>query len=249
VCYTFAVSRSLFFFLSLTFASACAAKKDDPPKVESSITACVPNQTLVCLCGLDEGTQRCTDDGQLTPCDCPKPKTTPAEPAPPPPPPATCGNGTLDPGEACDDGNTKSGDGCSATCMPDGAPASAQTCPGQPVAVWKGSPVELAASTATYKDESFATCDDAYGPDRIFAITPKDTGILQMDLTFENGFYAVVSVRDTCNETSSEKLCVQALGEPVSRVVPVTKDVPVYLFVDGSLATDKGAFSASLKLL
>ena len=33
-----------------------------------------------------------------------------------PPPPADCGNGTLDPGEACDDGNTASGDGCDAQC-------------------------------------------------------------------------------------------------------------------------------------
>jgi len=28
-----------------------------------------------------------------------------------------CGNGTIDPGEQCDDGNNTSGDGCSATCM------------------------------------------------------------------------------------------------------------------------------------
>ncbi len=30
--------------------------------------------------------------------------------------PGTCGNGILDPGEECDDGNTVSGDGCDATC-------------------------------------------------------------------------------------------------------------------------------------
>jgi len=30
---------------------------------------------------------------------------------------AVCGNGTLEPGEQCDDGNTTSGDGCSATCQ------------------------------------------------------------------------------------------------------------------------------------
>jgi MYXO-CTERM domain-containing protein len=30
---------------------------------------------------------------------------------------ATCGNGTLDQGETCDDGNTTDGDGCSATCQ------------------------------------------------------------------------------------------------------------------------------------
>jgi cysteine-rich repeat protein len=35
---------------------------------------------------------------------------------PPPPPPPCCGDGHLDEGEECDDGNTADGDGCSATC-------------------------------------------------------------------------------------------------------------------------------------
>jgi cysteine-rich repeat protein len=35
---------------------------------------------------------------------------------PPPPPPPSCGNGKLEQGEQCDDGNTVSGDGCSSTC-------------------------------------------------------------------------------------------------------------------------------------
>jgi cysteine-rich repeat protein len=30
---------------------------------------------------------------------------------------ARCGNGVLEAGEECDDGNTDSGDGCSATCQ------------------------------------------------------------------------------------------------------------------------------------
>jgi cysteine-rich repeat protein len=33
-----------------------------------------------------------------------------------PPPAPVCGNGALEEGEACDDGNTHAGDGCSATC-------------------------------------------------------------------------------------------------------------------------------------
>ncbi len=31
--------------------------------------------------------------------------------------PTKCGNGVIDPGETCDDGNTTSGDGCSSTCQ------------------------------------------------------------------------------------------------------------------------------------
>jgi len=40
----------------------------------------------------------------------------------------TCGNGVLDPGEQCDDGNTVSGDGCSAVCEREGACCTAQNC-------------------------------------------------------------------------------------------------------------------------
>ena len=34
----------------------------------------------------------------------------------PPPPAAQCGNGTIETGEGCDDGNTSGGDGCSSVC-------------------------------------------------------------------------------------------------------------------------------------
>lgn len=36
---------------------------------------------------------------------------------PPPPPPVNCGNGAIDAGEQCDDGNTANGDGCSSSCQ------------------------------------------------------------------------------------------------------------------------------------
>ena len=42
-----------------------------------------------------------------------------------------CGNGILDPGEQCDDGNTNNGDGCSATCQIETGwqcPAPGQVC-------------------------------------------------------------------------------------------------------------------------
>jgi cysteine-rich repeat protein len=39
------------------------------------------------------------------------------------PVPTTCGNGIVDAGEACDDGNRVSGDGCSATCAIEPPPA------------------------------------------------------------------------------------------------------------------------------
>jgi cysteine-rich repeat protein len=44
--------------------------------------------------------------------------------ATPPPPPPCCGNGVLETGEACDDGNTTDGDGCSAACAIEPPPPS-----------------------------------------------------------------------------------------------------------------------------
>src|SRR6185369_2155614 len=52
---------------------------------------------------------------------------------------AACGNGQLDPGEACDDGNTTGGDCCTATCervpagtgcASDGNPCTLDQCDG-----------------------------------------------------------------------------------------------------------------------
>jgi cysteine-rich repeat protein len=39
-----------------------------------------------------------------------------------PPSPPVCGNGVIETGEQCDDGNTVSGDGCSSTCQIEGEP-------------------------------------------------------------------------------------------------------------------------------
>jgi cysteine-rich repeat protein len=46
----------------------------------------------------------------------PPPRDAPPPDAPPPPPPGVCGNGMLNLGEECDDGNTRDNDGCSAKC-------------------------------------------------------------------------------------------------------------------------------------
>lgn len=222
----------------------------------------MPNQTLVCLCGLDEGTQTCTEESRLTPCNCPDKKDPPGglEPVPTPAPTPTptptptpggpqCGNGKLEAGEACDDGNTASGDGCSSSCTPDGKPTAAQTCPGEPVAVWKGTPLALAGTTAGYTDLHGASCFDALGPDRIYAITPQADGVLSFDASFDQGFDAVVSVRTDCAANSSELLCQDTLSSPFKNVVTVSKGKTVYLFVDGDTEVAAGAFAVRLELL
>jgi hypothetical protein len=49
---------------------ACAAADVEGEPLARATGSCVARQTLRCLCGLDEGTQVCNDDGTLSACSC-----------------------------------------------------------------------------------------------------------------------------------------------------------------------------------
>ena len=69
-----------------------------------------PGDGCDAVCLLEDG-EPCTDDGQCGSMACDSVGSNTCEPA------GSCGNGTLDVGEACDDGNTTGGDGCSGSCL------------------------------------------------------------------------------------------------------------------------------------
>jgi cysteine-rich repeat protein len=242
---------------ALLLLVACSAAESSPaPSVSTPLAQCVPNQTLRCLCGLDDGVQTCNEDGTLAPCECSGSKTPPddKEPSPTPTPsPADagtrCGNGWVEAGEACDDGNTKDGDGCSASCVPDGAPKSGATCPGQAAHLWKGSSFTLAGTTDTYAHVTNATCWNAIGPERVYALTPHESGVLTIRGSFAPKFDAVVSVRTDCAASPTELMCEDTLSKPFERVLQVEKGQTIHLFVDGDDASAKGAFAIDLELL
>jgi cysteine-rich repeat protein len=84
-------------------AAATDAVPDAPVAPDAAATDAVPDATVALLPdarpdreGVHDGPVVVPDAGQ-----------------------ATCGNGKLGPGEQCDDGNTRSGDGCSPTCQLD----------------------------------------------------------------------------------------------------------------------------------
>lgn len=70
---------------------ACATEADRSDKNRSAVRECVPNQTVVCTCGIEKGSQTCSDDRELSPCDCSeegKANASKADPAPLRPTPA-----------------------------------------------------------------------------------------------------------------------------------------------------------------
>ena len=98
---------------------------DDVDQCDDTPSGAVVDDSGCAASQLDADRDGVTDD--LDDCDDTPPRTavgangcppnTPPPPPPPPPPPVTCGNGAIDAGEQCDDGNTTAGDGCSATCQ------------------------------------------------------------------------------------------------------------------------------------
>jgi cysteine-rich repeat protein len=242
--------------VALVFVAACRGPADDSqPASGDSLRTCVPHQSLVCLCaGIDEGVQTCTEEGVLTPCVCEpkKPVVTPVPTStqgPIPRPGPACGDATVDPGEACDDGNTKSGDGCSSKCQPDGAPASGEACPGQPVRLWKGSTVILNGTTDGFTDDVEASCWASTGADRIFAIRPTAAGLMAVDVVLGAAFNAVVELRkDACNAPTSQLLCEDTLSRPFKRLIEVQPTSTYYLIVDGDSEPTRGGFTIRLEL-
>ncbi len=85
-------------------------------KLDVYTTASGVSATEAC----DDGNSR-AGDGCSADCRTVEPEyTCPTANAPciyAPPPAVACGNGVIDAGETCDDGNTLGGDGCSATCQ------------------------------------------------------------------------------------------------------------------------------------
>lgn len=91
---------------------------------------------------------------------------------------AMCGNGILDAGEACDDGNAVAGDGCSASCRTEAAAAqgnmavvAAEAAP----AAAPASPAPGAVSGASLAIDSVKPWSVAYGT-RELTITVRGSG-------------------------------------------------------------------------
>ena len=157
-----------------------------------------------------------------------------------------CGDGTVDPGEDCDDGNTIADDGCDTMCHVRGNPLTAGKCPGLPVNVWStASTVVVTGSTKPYKNGYKGTCGGDTAPERPYAITPHLSGKLTAFLDPAGTDYdAVIYARTTPCGTGPELKCsdVPGLGGD-SVTFAVTSGTTYYVFVDGYLGA-----SGSLKM-
>lgn len=145
-----------------------------------------------------------------------------------------CGDGHKDVGEECDDGNNASTDGCSPDCRTEIA-GDDDVCPGRtlPLAIvgssYKGA---VSSTTVTAFDQYAGSCGGALGRERVYVVTPVISGVLgaRVISAAPTILYARRSCDDVQTEASCDEVTGAVTGSPVR--IAVTKDEPLYLFVD-----------------
>lgn len=158
-----------------------------------------------------------------------------------------CGDGKVDTGEGCDDMNKVADDGCGNACIPEGDPASADTCPGLPAHVWPSSTLTINGSTNTYANDYSSTGCTGSGPERVYAVTSHVTGTMTAKITASWGTGSpLLYARSGACASGTELACVNKNSTtPDTLTWPVNNGTTYSLFVDG-FNSGKGAFTLQL---
>jgi len=177
-----------------------------------------------------------------------------------------CGNGTVEAGETCDDGNTMAGDGCNATC----AIESPFMCSGSPSVCTNimslgdtcAAPLLVTAFPTAYSNANFnqftndivpqtpscAATSSGAGRDVIFQVTVPAGKTLTA--TGSGGLDTVRNLLPACNNTTA---CTSAVDDPDDGPVTFTNNTaaPVDVFVvdeNFSTTVPTGAFGLTFKI-
>lgn len=145
-------------------------------------------------------------------------------------PPPVCGNGVVEAGEQCDDGNVTNGDGCDENCQ-------IETVDGC------DSPTRIPAAGGTFNGTTSGfgvqagTCPSGgtgLAPDAVFEWTPSASGTASID-TFGSDYDTVLYIRAADCAAGTELACNDdAAGSRQSAISPtVSAGTTYFIFVDG----------------
>ena len=147
----------------------------------------------------------------------------------------TCGNGKLDPAEACDDGNVASGDGCSGSCSIE----VATYCAGLPVLSQGATQGTTVGGTSGFS----SACVAAGGPERGYSFTAPTNGklYLTLDAATDLGVYVNLGCGSFATPLGCSNVVAAGLLETLELVVPA--GAPLTIYVDGMTPGSAGAFT------
>ncbi len=170
--------------------------------------------------------------------------------------PSVCGNGVVEGGEQCDDGNLAPGDGCDATCALEPA-NSHDTCDNaEPVVLEPAAGGDYTASivsgtTNLAHDQTFIGCASA-GRDAIYTVTAPIDGVLTASVP-SAGFNVSLGARSTCPTSTDASLpivCSNASSDKGLEEISfgVTQGETYFLVVDGTAGNEFGPFTMNVRL-
>jgi cysteine-rich repeat protein len=142
--------------------------------------------------------------------------------------PAVCGNGKLEMGEQCEDGNLAPNDGCSPTCKLEGG--AYDVCP-TGVIVQLDEKIAIADTTNGHKTGITLGCGLSNGPGVVYEVMPKSTGTVTVSVNVGGG-NGYMAVRSSCDESGTTFDCKNAQPD-ATIMVAATKGVPFYVALRG----------------
>lgn len=150
-----------------------------------------------------------------------------------------CGNGIVESGEACDDGNTAPGDGCDSNCQIEVVPNddcvdAIQLCP-------SGSQIVDALTAGATNDGSASCGNSATSPDTWFSYKPLTSGNMTV-ATCGSNYDSVLSIHTGCPGTAGNELACNDNGscspQSVIQNFPVTAGETYFIRVSGANGAD-----------
>ena len=172
---------------------------------------------------------------------------------------AACGNGLLDPGEECDDGNKTDADGCSSTCTVERDDDTTYACPeGEPLRLEGAAPgprsLSVTGTTAPPAGQAAVSQSTSCGsssntvPDYIYKVTSDIDG--WATVRAKGVFNLAVGAKTTCN-ASANLACAKAAGGTEEEVLTfaMDKEKPYFIVVDGAAAGQQGFFKLDIAVV
>jgi cysteine-rich repeat protein len=157
-------------------------------------------------------------------------------------PDPVCGDGALgEIDEVCDDGNTMSGDGCSADCQTvEYAPICAGAAALAPDSIATG-------STADAWDGFQASCQLGVARADVYRFTPPGRGRLR--LTSDGPTQHVLSLRRDCADPGSEFACADDGNIPAQQLVHQVTDptAPLTVIISAFTVIEQGPYSVNVE--
>lgn len=276
------------FFLAGALFAVFVACSSTPTKAK---TLCTPNKASYCRCqDRNQGEKVCAADGKsFGTCDPCETFDNPEGPLYPGDPgyngsgddddivdpdvdggddpdggktePAKCGDGKVQTGEDCDDGNADNDDGCSDTCKLSGAkPEATASCPGLNVDVWGGEhrPTLATTTVGSGKRKTSALCaasgstatDGSGAADRVFHVTAHANGTLNVavkNASF-NAYLYVAADCDPASVTSTKCINKIAAAGDETLAFGATSGKSYTVFVDGADTGAEGTFTVTFSI-